>query len=177
MWYDSYIFVIGLSFICVTELIHTCDTTRSCVTQLFHMCDMTHSYVWNDSFTCVTWLIHIYEMTPIFVLYDSHSYVWHNSYICVIWFIHFAGFICPAVDCVVKICGASWYRVAKTHRMPLLAGYFRKKATNYRALLRKMTYEYKASYESIVLNDTHHSERIFGKCFLHPKKKKNFPKI
>jgi len=32
--------------------------------------------------------------------------------------------------------------------MPEVAGYFRKRATNYRALLRNMTYEDKASYGS-----------------------------
>jgi len=41
------------------------------------------------------------------------------------------------------------YRVAKTHRMPNLQGIFRKTATNYRALLRKMTCEDKASYDSM----------------------------
>jgi len=41
------------------------------------------------------------------------------------------------------------YRVAKTHRMPYVAGHFRKRATNYRALLQKMTYEDKESYDSL----------------------------
>ena len=39
--------------------------------------------------------------------------------------------------------------MAKTHRMPYLVDRFlRKRATNYRALLRKMTHEDKASYKS-----------------------------
>jgi len=40
------------------------------------------------------------------------------------------------------------YSVAKTHTMPSLQVIFRKRATNYRALLRKMTYKDKASYDS-----------------------------
>ena len=39
------------------------------------------------------------------------------------------------------------YRVAKMHRMKLQVS-FRKRATNYRPLLRKMTYNDKASYRS-----------------------------
>jgi len=55
MWHDS--------FICVTGLIHMCDTTHlhvwrdpppclggsACVIWLIHMCDMTYSYVWQAS--------------------------------------------------------------------------------------------------------------------------------
>jgi len=41
-----------------------------------------------------------------------------------------------------------WYRVAKIHRMPYVAGLFRKRATNCRALLWKMTCTYRASYEA-----------------------------
>ena len=40
------------------------------------------------------------------------------------------------------------YRMAKTHRMPWVEGHFRKRATHHRALLRKMTYKDKASYDS-----------------------------
>ena len=39
-------------------------------------------------------------------------------------------------------------RVAKTHRMPYLVDHFPQRATNYRALLRKITYKDKASHES-----------------------------
>jgi len=42
----------------------------------------------------------------------------------------------------------SWYRVVKTHRMLRLHVIFRKRATNYMALLRKMIYKDKASYDS-----------------------------
>jgi len=53
------------------------------------------------------------------------------------------------------LCNGEAYRVAKTHRMPLendlqhigcqLQVIFRKRATNYMALLRKMTSTYRAS--------------------------------
>jgi len=44
-----------------------------CVTRLIHMCDTTHSYAWHDSFIFVTWLIHMCDTT--------YSYVWHVSFI------------------------------------------------------------------------------------------------
>jgi len=44
---------------------------------------------------------------------------------------------------------ATPYRVAKTHRMPQVQVIFRKRATNYRALLRKMTQKDKAFYDSM----------------------------
>jgi len=76
------------SFICVTLLIHMCDTTHpyvwhdsfARVSWLIHMCDMMHLCVWHDSFICVTWRIHTCDMT--------HSYVWHDPFICVTWLIH-----------------------------------------------------------------------------------------
>jgi len=40
------------------------------------------------------------------------------------------------------------YRVEKTHRMPEVACHFRKRATDYRALLPKMAFKDKASYGS-----------------------------
>jgi len=40
------------------------------------------------------------------------------------------------------------YKVAKTHRMPEVAGHFCKRATNYMALLQKMTHKDKVSYDS-----------------------------
>jgi len=45
-----------------------------CVTRLIHMCDTTHPYVWHDSSICVTRLIHLCDTT--------HPYVWHASFIC-----------------------------------------------------------------------------------------------
>jgi len=39
--------------------------------------------------------------------------------------------------------------VAKTHKMLYVAGHFLQKSTNYRALLQKINYEDKASFESL----------------------------
>ena len=84
VWHDS--------FLCVTWLIHICDTSfysyvkYDSFTRMTCLCDMTHWYVWHDSFICVTclfsylwhdtfisetWLIHTCAM--------SHSHVWHDS--------------------------------------------------------------------------------------------------
>ena len=58
------------SFIALDCLLHLVQTPLICVTWLIHMCDTTHSYVWHDflsrhlwyvwhgSFIRVTWLIH-----------------------------------------------------------------------------------------------------------------------
>jgi len=88
MWFDS--------FICILSLIYMCDMTHSyvscdsfvCVTWLNHMlCDVTHSYVRHDAFVCISWLIHVCDMTPSYISHH-HSYVWYDSFIRVRWLIH-----------------------------------------------------------------------------------------
>jgi len=72
IWYDS--------FICVTGILYMCDTTHSyvwhdssiCVTWLIHMCDVTHLYVRHEPFVCATWLVHTRGMTNL--------YMWHASF-------------------------------------------------------------------------------------------------
>ena len=74
-------------FICVTWLIHMCDTTHSlwselsqqsarlcmsmCVTRLIHACDIRYLFGWHASCVCVTWLLHSCDMI--------HSYLWYDS--------------------------------------------------------------------------------------------------
>jgi len=151
----------------VTRVYHNASI---CVTWLIHMWDMTHWYVWHDSFICVTWLIHMWNMTHSYVWHDSfmcdmthpcachhssicvtwlvqtcdmtHSYAWHDSFICVTWLIH----ICHSsyirdTECV----GTGWQGPIACLELQVV---FRKRATNYRTLLRKMTYEEKAFYGS-----------------------------
>ena len=100
-----------------------------------HMCDVTHSHVWRDSLICVTWLTHMCDIT--------YSYVWRDSFT----WQHLTS---------VK----TWYRVAYLK----LQVSFRKRATNHRALLRKVTYEDKASYVLTLVEILHRAaktRRIF----------------
>ena len=128
---------------------------------LNHRCDVTHSYVWldapmcvNDSLICVNdtlmcvndSLICVYD--SLICVYDSLTCV-YDSLICVTWRVH--GYHVTQS----YVWRDSRIRVTKTHtgwRRPIaclkLRVSFRKRATNYRALLRKMTFTDKASYGS-----------------------------
>jgi len=130
-----------VSLRCATWLFHTCDKTRlyvwhdsfMCVTWLMNMgCiqadHVTHSYVWHDSFICVTWLFYMRDMT--------RSYVWHDSFMRVTWLVVH---MCD----ITRVTG--WWKPIGCLKLQVI---FRKRATNYRALLWKMTYEHKASYDS-----------------------------
>jgi len=137
---------------------HICYMTH------WHMCIMTHSHVWHDSLTCVkfksvvggsslwrdtlvcvtwqslcawcysckceTWLIHMCDMTHSYVWRDwsyvrdvSYPYVWHDSSICVTF--------------KSVIGGTVWRRPIGCLKLRVI---FSKRATHYRALLRKMTF-------------------------------------
>ena len=64
-----------------------------------------------------------------------------------------------------------WRRPIRCHQLQVI---FRKSATNYRALLRKMTYEDKASYGSFV-RCTHTTQRALqhiATCWKRASKKK-----
>jgi len=119
-----------------------CDMTHSYVwhdlfifaTWLIHMCDMTYSYVRHDSFICVTWLIHMCDMT--------RSYVWHDSFICATWLIHMCDMNYLGLCAGIAAC----HKIAACQE---IAACFPKRATNYRALLQKMTYKHKVSYWSL----------------------------
>jgi len=67
------------SFICVTRLIHMCDTDSFMVMILpIRMYDITHLYAWHYSFICVTWLIHIRDNKEM-VLKDLRWCIRHHS--------------------------------------------------------------------------------------------------
>jgi len=92
--------------------------------------DMTHPYMGHDSLR-----IHVRDMT-------------HDSSIHGTWPMTLYKFTCRTWF-IIHIQHITHYRMAKTHRMPYkLQVIFRKRATNYRALLQKMTYKDKASYGS-----------------------------
>jgi len=164
VWHDSFRCVMWLLqmcdvwpdvFICVTWLVwlkgfmRMCDVTHSDVWCGFWrcaMCDVMYWYVWHDLFARVACLISRF-----------HTYVWH---VCDIWHTNSYGHTNSFV----------WYLSWRIHmnmtfdirilRVPSDTGWrrpigslklqaiFRKRATHYRALSRKMTYEDKASYAS-----------------------------
>ena len=123
VWQDSFVVWRG-SFVCMM-----CD-----VILLVRMCGKNLLYVWQDSFVCVawscisvTWLIRMCEVTH-YICDMTHSLV------CV------AGFICM---CRLKHTG--WRRLIGCLKLQVIV---HKRATKYRALLRKMISKDKASYGS-----------------------------
>ena len=91
MWRDSCKYTWHVSFICVTCLIHMCDTQgwHDMRTRHIHTCDRTHLYVWHDSSVCVT-------------RHDSFIYVtrhiWHMS----IRHVTYTNASCHAYKCVMS---------------------------------------------------------------------------
>ena len=114
--------------------------------------DMAHPYVWHDPFICAERLIYVYRMT--------HLYVRNDSFIFVAWLIHLCDIthyltVSHAATCSAPIpfvcdwrCYTGWWRLIGCLKLWVI---FRKRATNYRALLRKMTYEDKASWLHAIL--------------------------
>jgi len=136
------------------------------------MCDMTPSYVRRNSFICVTWLIHMCDVTAWHVFhgrrllstplntstiwkFEKHRYKFKSSQIFSLNLyheilskfsdlLHIRGAACSEISGVQHVQRYTLYRAAKTHKQLN----FRKRATNYRALLRKIAYNDKATYES-----------------------------
>ena len=138
-WYprESLTLVTSCSASFVPWLIHTCHDSSTYVPWFIHMCSITYSHichVCHKSFwyvPYVPWFARGCAMT--------HSHICHDSFIDV-----------PGAQKKVL----DWYRVAKTHRMLWVADHFPQRATNYRALLRKMTYKDKGFYGSLTSCDT-----------------------
>ena len=84
------------------------------------MCDMTHSYAWHDSFIC--YVTHFMCDVTHFMCDVTHSYV-------------------PEAH----LWRTGWRRPIGCLELQVI---LRKRATNYRTLLRKMTWNDKASYGS-----------------------------
>jgi len=150
----------------------------TCVIWLIHMCDITHSHVWHDSFIYVCDIAHSHVNSYLYLIWLVYSHMsihmWIHIYSCVvvyshlnsylyiyIWYdscIHMWVFTCQHISTRVYSCIHiwihiyTWYDSCTGWRRPIrcLISWitFRKLATNYRALLRKMTYKDKASYES-----------------------------
>jgi len=139
------------SVTCVTWLIHM---PKQIGARLTYMCDITYSYFWHDSFiyvrhdasigvtclihVCATWLIHMGHMahTPkdrwgtwlIHICDMAHSYMRRDSLTCATWLIHVwhDSFMCETWY-------TGWPRPTKCLKLHVI---YRKRATNYRALLR-----------------------------------------
>jgi len=54
------------AYVCMTQS-YVWHTSFLCVTRLMHTCDTPHSSVWHDSFISETWLMHMCNMTRLFV--------------------------------------------------------------------------------------------------------------
>jgi len=117
------------------------------VPRLIHMCALTHSYESRHTYEWVT--AHIWMSQGTHMNESRHTYEWVRAHI---WMSHGthmneSGHLRQSYDAGVDVHGDSTGR-----RRPIgcleSQVIFRKRATNYRALLRKMTYKDKASYGS-----------------------------
>jgi len=148
----THLYVRHDSFVCATWLICMCTMTHLYVHHdsfiptawLICMCDMTHLYVRHDSFVCATWLICMCNMT--------HLCLRHDSFVCAAWLIYTYDMthlhVRDTTDLYV-LHGAihtRWRRLVGCLQLQVI---FCKRATNYRAFLRRMTYKDKTSYDSM----------------------------
>jgi len=121
---------------CVTHM-HVCDMTLPWVCGM-NVSD-THSCVWHDP------LIGVWHDPPMGVSHECVRHdplmgVWDEFYLKIVERTLWSGRV-PTT----KADDTGWRRPIGCLKLQVI---FRKRATNYRALLRKMTYEDKASYDS-----------------------------
>jgi len=152
----------------VAVLFRMCGMTHTHVWQ--DWCDMTHPYIWHmtwlrccitreqalpsfvsyvcyDLFVCVSWLMCMCDVT--------HQYMWHDSGAAsrarkrrpptsrlLSGELHVSA---STMSLSMSVCERE---CAKTHRCLIWQVIYRKRATNCRALLRKITYTNMASYRS-----------------------------
>jgi len=110
--------------LCAMTHLHVCHIFQSRVTWLIQMCAMTHSHVCHIFQSCVTWLIRIPARDPT----TSIRYVWHDSDVCVMTHsVHFKG--------VYRPLSTGWQRPKGCLKLQVIV---HKRATSYRALLRKI---------------------------------------
>jgi len=159
------------SFVCVTRFDCMCGKIRLYVWRVTwyysFVCGKIHSYVWQDSF--VVWRgSFVCMMCDVILLVrmcgKNLLYVWQDSFVCVAW-------SCISVTWLIRMCEVTHYICDMTHSLVCVAGFIcmcrlkhtgwrrligclklqvivHKRATKYRALLRKMISKDKASYGS-----------------------------
>ena len=116
------------SFVFATWNIRICDVKYLC---------MRHDYVyaaWLESERkAVDIPMGVYAYTSQ-ICERKHSYLRRDTFVCAAW-----------LESEIKVVGTGWRRLIGCIKLQII---FRKRATNYTALLRKMTYKDKASYDS-----------------------------
>jgi len=155
--------------------LRVCDMTHWCAARHINMCDVTDWYVWHDLCLFVPRLLLMCDMTQQYaagikksVICASDSLIRGVTHWCVTWFMD----ICAVANLSqstpttfvwslfvrVRVMNWNWnwnnhiyidiYAVANHKGCLKLQVIFRQRATNYKALLRKMTHKDKASYGS-----------------------------
>ena len=162
---------------CAPWLMYECAMTHTVgrwhylvlrVRDKIHACVRHDAYMCCDFPTFVPWLVHVGRWCyPVLLLIDTtHLRVCHAAYVrawfvracamtnlCVPWLICvgrcsrsvLAWHICVIPNIYIRHWCTGWPRPIRCLKLQVI---FRKRATNYRALLRKMTYKDEASYDS-----------------------------
>jgi len=128
---------------------HMCDVWHdpfSCVTWLVYPCDTAHAYIWHDLITWRNHICDVHDMT------SSHAWrmTWpilmcDMTFSCVTWLVH------RRDTTLAHMHDSCTHMTWPHHLWDISLITFRRLATNYRALLRKMTCKDKASYDSTPL--------------------------
>jgi len=146
-WHHSYLCGMAHSYTCGMVHSYMCDMVHSymfdmdpymCDMAHSYMCDMAHSYMSHITCVCLTHHTHI----PLFWTRPKFM----NWCVCAVCVCVSRVGVCACVKChIVNTYDTGWQRPTGCLNLQVIFG---KRATNYRALLRKMTYKDKASYAS-----------------------------
>jgi len=102
---------------------HVCATTH--LNESFHtwrdpcICDMTHVYVWHASFTCAWWVFETRSRNDFCMNELCHMWMCNVEYEWVVSHTRHDSYIRDMTRAYVTCLIRMWYRVAKTHWMPL----------------------------------------------------------
>ena len=124
--------------------IHTCYL---CIHVYVYMYTYIHTYVYMYINICIRIYIHIYIYIRIFIYIRMYMYTYMYTHIHIytyLWIYVLTFFFGKVAR--RDTAPENSFRVTKTIRCPELQVIFRKRAHNYKAPMRKMTYKDKASY-------------------------------